>query len=98
MNIQFCQYYVTNDEKKVKVSYSLDNRIDARKCVTIYSSEYGNKKFSDIFGKLAKNDSDSMRDYFEKSHVDIFEDNEMYAVAREKAEYYIKKIRERRAK
>jgi len=94
--IKFQQYYVTNGTDKVKISYSLDNRVDGRKCVTIYSQEYAQNTFRNIFGEIAKNDSDSMTDYFEKSRANIFEDHPQYKVAREKAEYFIQKIRARR--
>jgi hypothetical protein len=66
--------------------------------VTIYSNDYTRKAFKEIFADVAeaRNESDMMTDYFEKSHAEIFEDNPYYALAREKAEYYIKKISTRR--
>ena len=40
MEIKFRQYYVANDLFKAKVSYSMDARIDKRKCVTIYARDW----------------------------------------------------------
>lgn len=97
MTIKFRQYYITDDKRtvKAKVHYSLDNRIDGRKCVTLYAQEYG-KTLQYFFSKEYENDSDMMTDYFEKGRVTIFEDHPIYAYAREQAEYYIKKNQERR--
>lgn len=96
--IKFHQYYATNGVQKVKVFYSLDNRIDGRKAITIYAKDYGWKSFKDVFGELAKNDTDLMTDYFEQSHAVIFEDHPLYAEAREKIEGFLIKISERRNK
>ena len=40
--IKFNKHNVTDTETKIKarVLYSLDNRIDGRKCVTIYAKDY----------------------------------------------------------
>ncbi len=93
--IDFKQYYATNGSRKTKIHYSLDNRIDDKKCVTIYAKDY-DESFYKVFGNLSKNESDPMTDYFEKSRAVIFEDNPLYKIAREKAEFYIKKRIERR--
>ena len=96
MKIKFNQYYVTNGTAKSRVHYSIDGRIDGRKCVTIYARDYDRKSFRDIFGDIAKNDSDSMTDYFETSRATFFEDHPMYKLVLEKAEYFNEKIRARR--
>jgi hypothetical protein len=96
--IKFNQYFVTNGKIKVRVHYSIGNRADGRNCVTIYSKEYSTKNFREIFGDLAVNDSDSMIDYFEKSRATIFEDNPIYPYALERAQYFNKKIEDRRKK
>lgn len=83
--IKFNRYYVTDGQTKARVRYSLDNRVDGRKCVTLYARDY-----SDALGKVLaaeyKNNSDSMTDYFERGKAVIFEDNALYAAARQRAE------------
>lgn len=85
--IKFNKHNVTNTETgdKARVSYSLDNRIDGRKCVTIYARDYNR-----ILGKIIPdgyvNDSDMMTDYFDKGRVNLFEDHPLYADARALAE------------
>jgi len=96
--IKFHQYYVTNGKTKAKCHYSAGNRTDGREAVTIYAREYGRREFNEIFGDLAKNDSDSMTDYFETSRVVIFKDNPLYAAALERALINDKKNQERWSK
>lgn len=96
MTIKFRQYYVTDSTKvKAKVSYSLDNRVDGRKCVTLYAQEYG-RTLQYFFNKEYQNDTDIMTDYFEKGRVTLFEDHPLYAIARQSAEHYKNKIMARR--
>jgi hypothetical protein len=52
--IKFNKHNVINTETKVKarVHYSLDNRVDGRKCVTLYAKDYKNNLdtlFADSF-------------------------------------------------
>ena len=69
---------------KARVYYSLDNRIDGRKCVTLYEKDYDrnlHKIFSD-----AVNNTDIGTDYFETSKVVLFEDHPFYQIARNAVE------------
>ena len=88
--IKFNKYNVVNKETKAKarVHYSLDNRIDGRKCVTIYHKDY-NHNLLDVFGDAVINNTDAMTDYFETSRVVLFEDNPLYAEARQRAESFL---------
>ncbi len=84
--IKFNKYNVTNTETKDKarVHYSLDNRADERKCVTIYHKDYTNNLVK-VFGDKVIDNSDSMTDYFEKGRVVLFEDDALYGAARARA-------------
>lgn len=93
--IKFHQYYIDNGKVKARISYGLDNRIDGKKCVTLYAKNWGND-LCNHFPNDYKNDTDSMTDYFDKGRVNLFEDHPLYKIAREKAENFIKKIQERR--
>jgi hypothetical protein len=85
--IRFLHHYVTNGVLKCKVMYSLDNRADSRRCVTIYSDSYG-RDLSRILSAhvTVENASDLMTDYFEKDHVTIFEGSPFYPALRARAE------------
>ena len=93
--IKFNKYNVTNTETKAKarVSYSLDNRTDGRKCVTIYAKDY-NRTLGLVFGNEYKNETDTMTDYFDAGKVNLFEDHPQYAAARKRAELNQKKLEE----
>jgi len=80
------QFYVTNGAEKAKVHYSLDNRIDGRSCVTIYSKDYG-RALGRILSDGYINDTDLMTDYFDKGRVVLFESSPLYKAARERAVY-----------
>ena len=84
--IKFNKYNVTNTDTKVKarVHYSVDNRIDGQKCVTIYAKDY-NDALGNIFNTEYENNTDTMTDYFEKGKVVIFENHPEYAAARARA-------------
>lgn len=84
--IKFNKHNVTDTETKIKarVLYSLDNRIDGRKCVTIYAKDY-DRSLGKIFNEY-ENDTDTMTDYFDEGRVVLFEDHILYAKARERAE------------
>lgn len=85
MTIKFNKYHVTDGTLKARVWYSLDNRADGRKCVTLYAKDY-----DDALGRLFvyqyKNDTDIMTDYFEKGRAVLFEDHPLYQSARARAE------------
>lgn len=83
--IKFNKYHVTNGSIKAKIYYSVDNRMDGRKCVTLYAKDYGRELESLFYGEYVNN-SDSMTDYFEKGRVTLFEDNPLYSSARSRAE------------
>lgn len=86
MAVKFMQFYVTNGAEKAKVHYSLDNRVDGRKCVTIYSKDY-NRALGRILADSYRNDTDLMTDYFDKGRAVLFEGNPLYKAARERAEF-----------
>lgn len=84
--MKFRKYFVSNGEIKARVYYSLDNRGDKRKCVTMYAKDYDRR-----LGKLFKeyeNESDLMTDYFDMGRVELFEDHPLYQEARKAVESY----------
>lgn len=87
MTIKFNKYHVTNGTTKARVFYSLDNRVDGRKVVTLYAKDY-DRSLGEVFKAEYeyKNDTDSMTDYFDKGRVRLFEDHRLYAAARARAE------------
>jgi hypothetical protein len=84
--VKFMKHYIQNTTtgKKCRVWYSLDNRADKRKCVTIYAKGY----LDEMAGILDnfENDTDTMTDYFDKDRAVIFEGDAHYAAARARAE------------
>jgi hypothetical protein len=79
--INFRKHYIENPEtkKRCRVWYSLDNRIDGEKCVTIYAKGYNDYMDGIIdFG----NGTDTQCDHFEKDIARIFEDSPIYPEAR----------------
>jgi hypothetical protein len=84
--VKFQKYYVTNGTEKARVHYSLDNRTDCRKCVTIYDKDYGHALGRIIPGDVYQNDTDITTDYFDKGRVVLFEGHPLYAAARARAE------------
>ncbi len=85
MTIKFNKYHVTNGETKARVFYTLDNRGDGRKVVTLYAKDY-DRALGKIFATEYVNDTDSMTDYFDQGRVRLFEDHPLYAAARQRAE------------
>ena len=86
MTIKFNKFNVTdtNTKKKARVYYSFDNRVDGRKCVTIYAKDYTND-LGAIFAEDFIDNTDYMTDYFEKGKVVLFEDHAEYEAARVRA-------------
>ena len=84
--VKFNKFNVTNGTAKARVHYSVDNRTDGRKCVTIYAKDYtdGLGAFPELRDAY-KNDTDMMTDYFDKGRVVLFEDHPLYAAARARA-------------
>lgn len=83
--IKFNKFNVTNGVDTARVFYSLDNRGDKRKAVTIYAKDY-DRKLGLILADVYKNDTDSMTDYFDQGRAVLFEDHPLYAAARARAE------------
>lgn len=85
-SIVFRKHFVRDTEtnEKAKVHYSLDNRIDGRKCVTIYEKDY-ERNLHKIFENATDN-SDIMTDYIEFSKVVLFESHPLYNEARQYVE------------
>lgn len=83
MAVKFNLHNAVNTETgaKARIRYSLDNRTDQRKCVTIYGKDILEELFP-VFGDDVKNDSDSMTDYFESDRVNLFEGHPLYEAAR----------------
>jgi hypothetical protein len=81
--VRFLKHKVVNDTRgtSARVFYSLDNRTDGRKCVTLYAKAYSDNLFG-VFPQEASNDSDSMSDYFCKDRVVLFESHPSYQTAR----------------
>lgn len=85
MTIKFNKHHVTNGTVKARVFYSLDNRVDGRKCVTLYAKDYS-RTLGQVFADEYQNDTDSMTDYFDEGRVVLFEGHAHYAAARQRAE------------
>lgn len=83
--IKFNKFNVTNGQIKARVHYSLDNRIDHRKCVTIYAKDYCGS-LGEIFDAEYSNNTDLHTDYFEKGKVVLFDDHPLYQTARSTVE------------
>jgi hypothetical protein len=81
--IKFQKFAVVNAATKAKarVSYSLDNRTDGRKCVTIYAKDYGHALYS-VLPSDYKNETEIMTDYFDKGKAVLFEGHPLYETAR----------------
>ncbi len=83
--IKFNKFHVTNGTIKARVFYSLDNRIDGRKCVTLYGRDY-DRALGQIIPDVYENQTDLMTDYFDQGTVRLFEGHPLYAAARARAE------------
>lgn len=84
--IKFNKFNVTNGTEKARCHYSLDNRVDGRKCVTIYAKDYGHSLGRVIDSGDYQNDTDTQTDYFDKGRVVLFEGHPLYTAARARAE------------
>ena len=85
--IKFNKHNVTDTEtkEKARIFYSVDNRVDGRKCVTLYAKDY-TRSLGRVLPKDYKNASDSTTDYFESGTVVLFEEHPLYQAARKRAE------------
>ena len=79
--VKFNKYHVTNGQIKARVWYSLNNRADGKKCVTMYAKDYDDA-LGMIFGNAYKNDTEILTDYFDKGRAVLFEDHPLYKQAR----------------
>jgi len=84
MTVKFNKFNVTNGKDSARVSYSLDNHVDRKPCVTIYAKDYGSK-LSAIIADGYVNNTDSGSDYFEQGRVHLREGHPLYAAARARA-------------
>lgn len=84
--VKFRKFFVASATEKVRVHYSLDNRIDRRNCVTIYARDYGHGLSKILGPDTYKNETDSSTDYFEKGRAVLFETHPLYKEARAFAE------------
>ncbi len=79
--VKFRKFYVTDGTVKAKIYYSLDNRGDNKKCVTLYERGY-NRNLGIIFPDIHQDDTEYMTDYFDEGRVVIFENNPLYTEVR----------------
>lgn len=70
---------------KARVFYSLDNRADGRKVVTLYAKDYC-RTLGKILQDATENDSEIQSDYIVTDTARIFENHPLYAAARARAE------------
>ncbi len=96
-SVRFLKFCVTDGTTKARVHYGLDNRADGRKCVTIYSQDYGTA-LGHLIPDGYENHTDLQTDYFDKGHVDLTENHPLYAAARARAEQCIAEWQAHRAK
>lgn len=94
-DIRFQMFAVVNKTtgEKARVHYSLDNRCDGRKVITIYDRDYG-RALEAVFADVPvsyENDTDYTTDYFDKGRVNIFEDSPIYLEARKAVEAILAK-------
>ncbi len=94
--IKFQKYFVSNGTHKAKVWYSVDNRVDGSKAVTLYSKDYSHDLYK-VFGDLYQNDTDAMTDYFERGRVVIGVDHPMHSVAYARAQQNLEEAKARYA-
>jgi Mg2+ and Co2+ transporter CorA len=82
--VRFNKHHVTNGTVKARVHYSLDNRADGRRCVTLYAKDYSDA-LAEVLSSCYVNDTDFQTDYFDKGRAVLFETHPLYAAARVRA-------------
>jgi hypothetical protein len=97
MEIKYNLYNVKKGDLSARVWYTLDNRTDEKKCITIYARDYSHD-LGQIFPENYENNSDSMTDYFEKGTVRLFEDYPNFQKIREIVEKHNAKLKEKHNK
>lgn len=85
MAVKFNRYNVSSNGIKASVFYSVDNRTDGRKCVTIYARDYSGN-LGKVLADAYQNNTEIMVDYFEKGKAVLFEEHPLYREARVRAE------------
>ncbi len=83
--VKFNKFHVAKGKTKARVWYSIDNRIDGRRCVTLYAKDYGHA-LGEILADEYQNDTDTQTDYFDTGRAVLFEEHPLYLAARERAE------------
>lgn len=83
--VRFNKHHVAQGAVKARVWYSLDNRTDGRRCVTLYAKDYG-RVLGEILADDYINDTDSQTDYFDTGRAVLFEGHPLYPAARARAE------------
>lgn len=80
--VKFNKHNVTNTSTKAKarIFYSLDNRTDGRKCVSLHTKDYGHA-LRDVVPDVYRNDTDTMTDYFDQGCAVLFENHPLYTEA-----------------
>lgn len=84
-DVRFNRFHVAKGKTKARVWYSLDNRVDGRRCVTLYAKDYG-RGLGQIFADEYQNDTDTQTDYFDTGRVVLFQGHPLYYSARQRAE------------
>ena len=83
--VKFNKFNVSRGLVKARVFYSVDNRTDFKKCVTLYAKDYGHA-LREIFGNAYQNNTDIETDYFDQGRAVLFDSHPLYAAARARAE------------
>ena len=83
--VKFNKFNVALGAIKARVFYSVDNRIDNRKCVTLYAKDFGHT-LRKILGGAYENKTDRQSDYFDQGKAVLFESHPLYTAARARAE------------
>ena len=82
--VKFNKHHIAYKGVKARVWYSLDNRHDHKKCVTLYAKDYSHALRS-IFNEAYENKTDTNSDYFDMGTVRLFEGHPLYVAARLRA-------------
>jgi hypothetical protein len=83
--VKFNKHHVAGNGIKARVHYSLDNRTDGRKVVTLYAKDYDGS-LGKIIPDAASNDTELQSDYIVTDTVRLFENHPLYSAARARAE------------
>ena len=78
--IRFLDHCVAKGEIKARVHYSIDNRTDGRKCVTLYAKDYS-RDLGKVLSGIYINETETMTDYFDPGRAVLFDDHPLYPAA-----------------